>query len=844
MGYRAELMKQDNAITVERVRILYERSFAGISTAIAGAFIFAYIFREQIVSPVLLTWLGFMFIVALVRYWLLFDYNKNKQNTPHHDKFEKRFIYATGLVGIGWAFFIVSGLILPAFEYRIYSLLLLVSIVALSVPIFSSSIKTIYFYITPSLIITIPLLLSRGGDDTALGLALIIFTIMVMRSSKDIYNTLNDTLTLRFQTQEQTENLKQLRYEKSVSEQRMEAIMDNSPAVIYAKDIDGRYIFINKKWEQLFDLEKSGIIGKTDHEIFPKEFADGFVHNDKAVLTAGHAQESEEIAPHKDGPHTYVTEKFPLFDDNGNPYAICGISTDITERKKLEDEIYSSEQHLKLYRDQAPMATIEWNTDFQVMDWNKAAEKMFGYTVEEVKGRSFVDVMLPDSAVVDVKQIWKDLMAQTGGELSINENITKDGRIILCEWHNTPLIDESGKVIGAASIVQDITERKQQDEQLRRSLKMDALGKLTGGIAHDYNNMLGVILGYSQLLQEMYSEQEQPKLNQYIQHISHAAERGANLTKKLLTFTRHKSSNEESVNINSLLEYEKDMLEKTLTARIKLIYKLTDELWPVWLDNSELEDVIINLSINAMHAIDGNGQLTIYTDNVSINEASSQLLQIKSGDYVLLSLTDTGCGMSESIKEKMFDPFYSTKGEKGTGLGLSQVYGFVQRSHGAIKVYTKLNHGTQLMMYFPRYHKYDLDDESVTNNQDPVLSGNEVIMVVDDEPSLRILTAEILKQHGYRVVCAENGKQALEIIENEPIDLLLSDVIMPEIDGYQLAQTVQKKYPTIKIQLASGFIGDDNHANLVGDDLHKNLLYKPYDPKTLLLRIRELLDRH
>lgn len=832
-------MKQNDAITAERVKILYGRSFASISMAMVGAIIFSYIFREQIASPVLLIWLAFMSIVALFRYWLLFDYNQNNQNIPCHEKFENRFVYATALVGLGWAFFILMGLNLPVFEYRIYSLLILVSIVALSVPIFSPSIRTIYFYISPSIIVSIPLLLSRGGDDTVLGIALIIFTAMVVRVSKDTYKTLSDTLVLRFQTQEQAKKLKVLQTEKSATEQRMQAIMDNSPAVIYAKDINGRYIFINQKWEELFDQKKSGIIGKTDHDVFPKEFADEFVKNDSTVLTSKHSLESEESAPHEDGTHTYYTVKFPLFDDNNNPYAICGISTDITKRKKMEDDIHSSEQHLQLYRDQAPMATIEWNTDFQVLDWNKAAEKMFGYSVEEIKGRNFVDFMLPDSAIVDVKQIWESLMAQTGGELSINENITKDGRTILCEWHNTPLKNEFGEVIGAASIVQDVTERNQQEEQLRRSLKMDALGKLTGGIAHDYNNMLGVIVGYSELLQEKL--QDQPKLKKYTQQIHHAAERGVNLTEKLLSFTRHKSSNEKNMNINSLLQYEKDMLEKTLTVRIRLVYDLSEDLWPVRLDNNELEDVIINLSINAMHAMDGSGQLTIQTQNAFINETNAQLLQIKPGDYISLNFIDTGCGMNEETKDKMFDPFFSTKGEKGTGLGLSQVYGFVQRSHGAIKVRSELNHGTQITLFFPKHNKDESETNLLRNNNENNLSGNEVILVVDDEISLLDLTTEILTEQGYHVICASSGKQALEVLEKKQVDLLLSDVIMPGIDGYQLAQIVKEKFPSIKIQLASGFT-DDRHIDMVNDTLHKNLLYKPYSSQDLLQKIRNLLD--
>lgn len=633
----------------------------------------------------------------------------------------------------------------------------------------------------------------------------------------------------------------QLRETAAKSRSDLQAIMDNSPAIIYVKDKDGRFTFINKQFVTMFQLTREEIIGKTTHDLFSKVMADEHQRNDKAVLAAGHALEFEEEArhPNDDELHNYNSTKFPLFNDLGEAYAVCGISTDITVHKKLSDEIRSSAQHLRLYREQAPMATIEWNTDFQVLDWNAAAEKMFGYTVDEVKGRDFVDVMLPKGAVVDVKQIWKDLMAQTGGEISINENLTKDGRIIICEWRNTALKDETGKVIGAASIVQDITERRQQEEQLRRSQKMDALGKLTGGIAHDYNNMLGVILGYTELLERSLSES--PELKKYTHEIHRAGTRGAKLTQKLLAFSRQNISDAKVLDINATLIEAQLMLEKTLTARIQLDYKLADDLWPVWLDSSDLEDAILNMSINAMHAIKGNGQLTFVTSNEQLNETEAQTLQLAVGDYISLSIIDTGCGMVQKTIDAIFEPFFTTKGEKGTGLGLSQVYGFVHHSDGGIKVDSEPGHGTHFTIYFPRHHTTGSSDDKPKAGKATDLKGKGTILVVDDEPALLELTCEILELYDYSIFSAANGEQALKILEQEPVDMLLSDVIMPEMDGYQLAAIVQEKYPAIKIQLASGF-SDNRHTNMSDDKLHQHLLNKPYNSHTLLQRIRELLE--
>ena len=354
----------------------------------------------------------------------------------------------------------------------------------------------------------------------------------------------------------------------------MQAILDHSPALIYAKDIDGRYIFVNNKWAKLFGKEDRTIIGKDDFEMFSPEFAEKFTENDKEVLTAGHEVELEEVAPLADGVHTYSTIKFPLENEKGDVYAVCGIST-------------------------------------------------------------------------------------------------------------------------------DITFRKQQEKNLQHIQKMDALGKLTGGIAHDYNNMLGIILGYTELLAGMCDGN--PDAAKYLETIHHAGERGSKLTKKLLSFCKDTGGDKGVVYVNSLLQEQAHMLEKVLTARIKLILNLESDLWPIWIDNSELEDAVINMCINAMHAMKGNGQITIEVNNIVLRSQDASLLDLKLGDYIEMSITDTGRGISEDVIDKIFDPFFSTKGEQGTGLGLSQIYGLVENSDGAIKVDSKLGEGTKFSLYFPRY---------------------------------------------------------------------------------------------------------------------------------------------
>ena len=707
-------MLHADAITNERVRILFAKAPASITSAVFATVLMALLFMGEIPLSVLLLWVGFMFLINMVRGWIIVDYKKHKDNIPNHSSFEKRYFLITCLVGGSWAFIIFMGLNLPDTEYRVYSLLLLVGIISISIPAFSSSIKTLYFYTAPSLIISIPLLLMRGGDDTLLGLCLIVYSVMALRSGKDFYNTLIDSFAARFQAQEMAENMKQLHHDKSETEQR-----------------------------------------------------------------------------------------------------------------------------LLLHREQSPVGIIEWNTDFEFLEWNPAAEKIFGFTEEEVQGQHITERILPESARPAVNKIWADLLANKGGFYSLNENITKDGRFIMCEWRNTPLVDKDGNVIGVTSLVDDVTKRQRDEENLRHSQKMDAIGKLTGGIAHDFNNLLGIILGYAELLD--IKLKDQTSLKEYTHQIRQAGKRGAKLTKKLLAFSSKEISEANSININDLLLDEQDMLNKTLTARIELVFDLDETLWMVWLNGCDLEDAILNLCINATYAIEASGQIIIQTKNIKLDEVVAQQLDLRSGDYVLLSVTDTGSGMDEITKEKIFEPFYSTKGKEGTGLGLSQVYGFVERSTAAIKVNSEPNHGSEFLLYFPRYFGEDKNKITKENSSNHI-GGNETILVVDDEPALLKFLSELLSEKGYNVLCAERADQALKIMEKESIDLMISDVIMPEMDGYQLASITQEKHPNIKIQMVSGFT-DDSQLAIKDKSLHENLLHKPYQAQLVFKRIRSLLDK-
>jgi two-component system cell cycle sensor histidine kinase/response regulator CckA len=618
-------------------------------------------------------------------------------------------------------------------------------------------------------------------------------------------------------------------------------LLDNADEALFFYSMDEKLIYVSHAFEK--------ITGYTIQELYEKNFIPYVYPDDQEWTTrlwqglfkGEFFEDIEYRIVKKDGDIRWCSSSWKVvLDDFGRQIGIQGKQQDITKRKQLEEALQESEKRLSDVQRVGKIGCFTFDLTTGLWSGTDMLYPILG--IEEKREYSvddWVEIIHPDhrdSLATYQKSILEQKIPFDKDYLIVRQS---DGETRWVHSFGELQFDDSGNVIAMIGTTRDITERKEQEEQLRRSQKMEALGKLTGGISHDYNNLLGIIQGYSgQLLEHLAHES---KLTKYVLDIQRAAERGSRLTKKLLAFSRQKTPDATVLNINTLLRDEKDMLEKTLTARIKLTFDLADDLWPVELDSSDLEDAIVNISINAMHAMESGGELTFNTRNEQLYKTEAQRLHLEPGDYVLLSIADTGCGMDETTKENIFDPFFTTKGERGTGLGLSQVYGFVERSGGSIKTYSEPGHGSRFVLYFPRSHKSDTDIQSMPSLETQNLRGNETILVVDDEQSMVELAYDILTAQGYRVLTANDGEQALSLIEKEAVDLVVTDVIMPRIDGYQLATTIQKNYPQIKIQIVSGF-ADSRYGNRVDPILHKNILRKPCTSNKLLTRVRSLLD--
>ncbi|MBV1927899.1 MAG: PAS domain S-box protein, partial [Gammaproteobacteria bacterium] len=398
----------------------------------------------------------------------------------------------------------------------------------------------------------------------------------------------------------------------------------------------------------------------------------------------------------------------PIKDSSGNLIAVISIVRDITLEHQAQQILLNRDTEHQEILNTILDAVFTLDEAGEILSFNHAAEKLFGYTPCDIIGESCWQ-LIPQQ-YQKRHSYYMQRFLETGDQQYLGvsdgiEGLRKDGSTFPSRMAIAALSKDNRKQQQFIVSMQDLSHIQQQEEQLRRSQKMDALGKLTGGIAHDFNNMLGVIMGYADLLQA--ATQDQPKLEKYAHEIFRAGERGAQLTEKLLGFSRQKIAAAEQLSINATLQNQKHMLAKSITPRITLVYDLAEDLWLTYIDNGDLSDAVLNISINAMHAMHEGGQLSIATRNEHINEFDAALKGLSQGDYVLLSISDTGCGMDQETQEKIFDPFFSTKGELGTGLGLSQVYGFVERSKGSIKIYSKPGQGTRLSLYFPRHHDID-----------------------------------------------------------------------------------------------------------------------------------------
>ena len=478
-----------------------------------------------------------------------------------------------------------------------------------------------------------------------------------------------------------------------------------------------------------------------------------------------------------------------------------------------------------------------------IMEWvNPAFTQLTGYTAEEAFGKKIGSLSRSgkhDQAFY--KDLWDTALAGRvwRGEII---NRRRDGSLFTEDQTVTPILDASGAITHFVTIRRDITERLQLEAQFRQAQKMESVGQLAGGIAHDFNNLLTLINGMSELV--LAQVRQDDPVHADVQEILHAGERAATLTRQLLTFSRRQILESRVLNLNTVVAGLERLLRRLLGEDVDLVVVLTPGLDQVKVDPGQIEQVITNLAVNARDAMPQGGQLTIETQNVTIDEdyARQHGVAVPPGSYVLLTVSDSGVGIDEATRTRIFDPFFTTKGPgKGTGLGLSTVYGIVKQSHGFIWVDSEVGHGTSFKIYLPQ-----VTEAAGTDRPEPTVvssSGTETILLVEDNAELRKLATRFLEPAGYTVLLASTGEEALQLLERheEPVHLLLSDVVMPGMSGRQLAERLAQTRPGMKVLYMSGYTSDTILRHGVSD-AQGPFLNKPFTVAALLRKVRDVLD--
>ena len=554
------------------------------------------------------------------------------------------------------------------------------------------------------------------------------------------------------------------------------------------------------------------------------------------VLASGCSQTGEFHSRSSFGRSFWLSGQLSRFDRCGEPHLLL-IADEISARKQAEE---LAARHAAII-ESSDDAIISKTLNGIITTWNPGAEKMFGFSAREAIGQP-IQIIIP----ADIRDEESGILGRIKLEMRIRQfetvRMRKDGARICVSATITPIIGPGGDVIGVAKIVREITERKSLEAQFRQAQKMEAIGRLAGGVAHDFNNLLTLISGYCELsLSEIPADQP---VGKYLTEMKKAGERAAALTRQLLAFARKQILVPDIIDLNIVVKDCETMLRRLLGEDVDLKSILAPNLGQVGVDGHQLEQALINLAINARDAMPQGGKLTIETVNVTLDETYSRTHQeVKPGRYVMLAVSDTGSGMDELTQSHIFEPFFTTKEPgRGTGLGLAMVFGFIKQSGGHISVYSELGLGTTFKIYLPQTTPEIVEASSPVDATHT--DGCETILLVEDEPELRKLAKRILSQHGYNVLAAADGREALRLAElyANPIDLLVTDVVMPVMGGRELARQISALRPAIKVLFMSGYTDDAvmRHGVLSAETA---FLQKPFTVEGLLAKVRKVLEQ-
>lgn len=619
------------------------------------------------------------------------------------------------------------------------------------------------------------------------------------------------------------------------SEQRFRTMAKNAFDLVALLDEQGRYLFCNDSYLDTFGYSPQELLGTLCFDrVHPEQLAMVMERIESSLAQHRTTDSIELDIRHRQGQylHIHYNARY-LVDSQGNRHMLLN-GRDITEQRAAEQE----RERLIRAIEQAGESIVITDTQGEIQYANPAFERTTGYSREEARGlnpRHWKSGVHDDAFY---QHMWDTLeRGETWAGRIVNKR--KDGSLYTEDAVISPVRDAGGTTVSYVAVKRDVTEAIRLEEQLRQAQKMESIGRLAGGVAHDFNNMLGVILGRT----EMCLEEILPSdpLRPFLEDIHQAAARSAGLTRQLLAFARKQTLTPQVLDLNATVSNLLNMLQRLIGENIALTWHPGDSVWPVYIDPSQIDQILTNLCVNARDAISGVGTIAIATENCPLEEG--QLGNLAAGDYVCLRVSDNGCGMEKGMHPLIFDPFFTTKEVgKGTGLGLATIYGIVQQHHGRIEVHSEPGQGTTFSLYFPS-HRTAPQTHAQSNPSPVPCRSRETILLVEDEPQLLEMTADMLKRQGYHVLEASGPQEAIRIASTHPgpIHLLLTDIIMPVMNGLELAKQLASMQPGLRLLFMSGYTADviAHHGDL-REDLP--FIQKPFILKELAEKIRAVLE--
>ena len=625
------------------------------------------------------------------------------------------------------------------------------------------------------------------------------------------------------------------------SEQRYRQLVLEATDIIYRTDLKGRFTFVNPMASKVMQRSREELVGLHYLELIREDYrqpAAEFYRRQVKEMIPSTYLEFPTVA--SDGTEIWIGQNVQLLMRDGQPLELQAVARDITARKKVEEQLRLSEERFSKAFNFTPLAmSLTSLTDMRIIDVNKSFLTLNGYQRVEVVGRTAKDLNLwADSD--EEAQFLEKLKAE---RTIRDQEIRVPGRDGTLRTYviSAEIINLHGEECILA-VTNDITEHRALEEQLRQAQRMEAIGQLAGGVAHDFNNILTAITGYSEISLRRLGIHHPVSKN--IEQIQKAGSRAASLTRQLLAFSRRQMLEPKVLDLNTLVLDMNQMLQRLIGEDVALKIILTPDLGQIRADPGQIEQVILNLVVNARDAMPRGGMITIESHNMELDHAYGDIHPpLIPGSYVMLAITDNGVGMDKVTQQRIFEPFFTTKEVgKGTGLGLSTVYGIVKQSDGYIWVYSEVGSGTTFKMYLPRVDKSD-EDEPVDAMQHEVISGREQILIVEDEEQVRDLARAILEENGYSVLTAANGSEGVRLCEDfrGRFDLVLTDVVMPVMSGTELAQRIAPLQPQAQVLYMSGYTNDSMvRHGLLEDQVY--FLQKPFTSNSLARKVREVLD--